>query len=99
MAEGLSIGGERGKRGAEWVVAEPGLQKPVENGETADGEEGGEMEGERRRGKNRGGGRSRPIRNVEVGSFVMEVWVEEAKELEGKCASEEENYKDDDEDD
>ena len=58
-----------------WIAAEPGLQKERERGEE---DEGGSAEG-RKTGRGVGGVRTTPVRSLEAGAFVMEVWVEEGK--------------------
>ncbi|KAL8825224.1 MAG: hypothetical protein Q9191_004548 [Dirinaria sp. TL-2023a] len=58
-----------------WIAAEPGLQKEGKRGEE-DGR--GSAEG-RKTGRDIGGVRTTPVRSLEAGAFVMEVWVEEGK--------------------
>jgi len=53
-----------------WVAAEPGLQREREGG--GDGERG-------KSGKDVGGVKTTPVRSLEAGAFVMEVWVEEGR--------------------
>ncbi|KAI4103782.1 MAG: hypothetical protein LQ339_004114 [Xanthoria mediterranea] len=55
-----------------WIAAEPRLQKQRKRNES-------EPQPESTRGKDRGGVKTTPIRNVESGAFVMEMWVEEGK--------------------
>ncbi|KAL8857460.1 MAG: hypothetical protein Q9178_005954 [Gyalolechia marmorata] len=55
-----------------WIAAETGLQKQRKRNE-------GDAQREFMRGKDLGGVRTTPIRNVESGAFVMEMWVEEGK--------------------
>lgn len=50
-----------------WVPSEPGLQVQREEGN------GGRV------GKDRGGVRSTPVRLVEAGDFVLEMWIEEGR--------------------
>lgn len=54
-----------------WVAAEPGLQRE------RDGGEGGDGEG--KTGRDVGGVKTTPVRSLEAGAFVMEVWVEEGR--------------------
>jgi len=58
-----------------WVAAEPGLQRERKGGGDGDGEgkEGGKT------GKDVGGVKTTPVRSLEAGAFVMEVWVEEGR--------------------
>ncbi len=66
-----------------WIPAQPSLQpakkeerEPV--GEDATG--GGDSVGrETRRGSDLGGVRTTPIRSIEAGEFVMEMWIEEGR--------------------
>ncbi|KAL8676096.1 MAG: hypothetical protein Q9186_007350 [Xanthomendoza sp. 1 TL-2023] len=55
-----------------WVPAEPGLQKQKQ--QTEDGLQSASV-----RGEDRGGVKTSPIRKLESGAFVMEMWVEEGK--------------------
>ncbi|KAL8758388.1 MAG: hypothetical protein Q9199_001522 [Rusavskia elegans] len=55
-----------------WLAAEPRLQKQRKRNE-------GEVQPGSTMGKDLGGVRTTPIRNVESGAFVMEMWVEEGK--------------------
>ncbi|KAL8804418.1 MAG: hypothetical protein Q9223_005740 [Gallowayella weberi] len=55
-----------------WVAAEPGLQK--QQPRTDD-----RLQPASTRGKDRGGLKTSPIRKVESGAFIMEMWVEEGK--------------------
>ncbi|KAL8854401.1 MAG: hypothetical protein Q9221_000888 [Calogaya cf. arnoldii] len=55
-----------------WVAAEPSLQKQRKRNES-------EAKPASTRGKDLGGVKTTPIRNVESGAFVMEMWVEEGK--------------------
>lgn len=58
-----------------WVAAEPGLQRERKGGGDGDGEgkEGGKT------GRDVGGVKTTPVRRLEAGAFVMEVWVEEGR--------------------
>jgi mitotic spindle assembly checkpoint protein MAD2B len=67
-----------------WVPSEPGSQR-AEMGANADdtgsGENGDSESSERvKRGGNLGGVKTTPIRSVEAGPFVMEIWAEEGRE-------------------
>lgn len=55
-----------------WVAAEPGLQRERGGGDE-EGKEG------RKTGKDIGGVKTTPVRSLEAGAFVMEVWVEEGR--------------------
>ncbi|KAL8870936.1 MAG: hypothetical protein Q9198_007518, partial [Flavoplaca austrocitrina] len=55
-----------------WMAAEPGLQKQRKRNES-------EARAVSSKGKDLGGVRTTPIRNVESGAFVMEMWVEEGR--------------------
>ncbi|KAI4239232.1 MAG: hypothetical protein LQ349_000542 [Xanthoria aureola] len=55
-----------------WLAAEPRLQKQRK-------QNGSEAQPGSTRGKDLGGVKTTPIRNVESGAFVMEMWVEEGK--------------------
>ena len=65
-----------------WIAAEPGLQpedKRVEDGLT----EGSDREKAERRkggkGKDFGKARTVPVRSVEAGEFILEMWIEEGR--------------------
>jgi len=60
-----------------WIAAEPGLQRGREGTDTANAAVG--TGSGRRRGKELGGVRTVPVRSLEAGAFMMEVWVEEGK--------------------
>ncbi|KAI4229503.1 MAG: hypothetical protein L6R36_000767 [Xanthoria steineri] len=55
-----------------WIAAEPRLQKQRKRNES-------EAQPGSTKGKDLGGVKTTPIRNVESGAFVMEMWVEEGK--------------------
>ncbi|KAL9000095.1 MAG: hypothetical protein Q9169_001170 [Polycauliona sp. 2 TL-2023] len=55
-----------------WLAAEPRLQKQKNRNES-------EVQPGSTMGKDLGGARTTPIRNVESGAFVMEMWVEEGR--------------------
>lgn len=68
-----------------WIAAEPGLQKVRSRGDGAGAGEGEEGGRKGRKGEDLGGVKVTPVRSVEAGAFVMEVWVEEGREkFEGK---------------
>lgn len=58
-----------------WIAAEPELQKGRKGAE----EDVRENAQGRKTGKDVGGVRTTPVRSLEAGAFVMEVWVEEGK--------------------
>ncbi|KAL8837958.1 MAG: hypothetical protein Q9170_002330 [Blastenia crenularia] len=60
-----------------WIAAEPGLQKQGRSGEAA-GKMGGGA-GRTNIGKDLGGTKTTPVRNLESGAFAMEMWIEEGK--------------------
>lgn len=65
-----------------WIAAEPGLQKERgKGGGAGDGSEKGEREEQTgsKKGKDLGGIKTTPVRSLEAGVFVMEVWVEEGR--------------------
>ncbi|KAL8785455.1 MAG: hypothetical protein Q9195_008632 [Heterodermia aff. obscurata] len=75
-----------------WIAAEPGLQRERGAGKVDDGSgdvagsgkgENESWEGEgkagSKKGKDLGGVKTTPVRSLEAGAFVMEVWVEEGK--------------------
>lgn len=66
----------------QWIAAEPGLQRDrqIRGGANAGfGLETGYGVNGSRKGKDLGGVRTVPVRSLEAGAFVMEVWVEEGK--------------------
>ena len=66
-------------RDQSWIVAEPALQKPPRQ-QHWEGEDIGASQPVRStRGRDRGGIKTTPVRKVEAGAFVIEVWVEEGK--------------------
>ncbi|KAI4108797.1 MAG: hypothetical protein L6R37_000795 [Teloschistes peruensis] len=58
-----------------WIAAEPGLQKQRIRPDDAEKED--ERQTGIRKGKDLGGVKTTPVRNVESGAFVLEMWVEE----------------------
>ena len=66
-------------RDQSWIAAEPAMQKP--DGRRLRGGEDGEANPmiQSTRGRDRGGVKTTPIRKLEAGAFVMEVWVEEGR--------------------
>ncbi|KAL8692601.1 MAG: hypothetical protein Q9218_002417 [Villophora microphyllina] len=61
-----------------WIAAEPGLQTQRMRPGVA--ENGGERQNGTRKGKDLGGVKTTPIRNLESGAFMLEMWVEEGRE-------------------
>ncbi|KAL8732493.1 MAG: hypothetical protein Q9166_002707 [cf. Caloplaca sp. 2 TL-2023] len=55
-----------------WIAAQPGLQKQRKRTE-------GEAQQKTAMGKELGGVKTTPVRSLESGAFVMEMWVEEGK--------------------
>ncbi|MCJ1256887.1 hypothetical protein MMC24_004712 [Lignoscripta atroalba] len=70
-----------------WIAAQPGLQPKdssagkvsTDGDENSSAENGDEARRESGRGKDLGGVRTTPVRSVEAGEFVMEMWIEEGK--------------------
>lgn len=65
-------------RAQDWIAAEPALQKPARR-RPWDEDDVGVSQPTSTRGKDRGGVKTTPVRKVEAGAFVMEVWVEEGR--------------------
>ncbi len=76
-----------------WIPAQPSLQPAEKESRRAVGEDGdgsddkGDSVGTKtRRGSDLGGVRTTPVRTIEAGEFVMEMWIEEGRsksELQG----------------
>ncbi|KAI9875276.1 MAG: hypothetical protein M1830_008690 [Pleopsidium flavum] len=65
-----------------WIPAQPSLQPADKEQEAAvarDGGENGGGGGRRVKGSDLGGVRTTPVRSVEAGEFVIEMWIEEGK--------------------
>ena len=64
-----------------WIPAQPSLQ-PADKEQGAEAGQDGDGHGvgaRRRKGSDLGGMRTTPVRSVEAGEFVMEMWIEEGK--------------------
>jgi len=66
-----------------WIPAQPSLQLPAEDarpqGRSSESEELELSKNRSVRGSDLGGVKTTPVRNVEAGEFVMEMWIEEGK--------------------
>ncbi|KAI4287871.1 MAG: hypothetical protein L6R35_002876 [Caloplaca aegaea] len=60
-----------------WIAAEPGLQKQKKT--NADSSNEIEAQGRSKMGKDLGGAKATPVRNVESGAFALEMWIEEGQ--------------------
>lgn len=60
-----------------WIAAEPGLQKQRKT--NADSSNEIEAQGRSKMGKDLGGAKATPVRNVESGAFALEMWIEEGQ--------------------
>ncbi|KAL9022414.1 MAG: hypothetical protein Q9185_000320 [Variospora sp. 1 TL-2023] len=60
-----------------WIAAEPGLQKQRKT--NADSSSEIEAQGRSKMGKDLGGAKATPVRNVESGAFALEMWIEEGQ--------------------
>ncbi|KAG8527522.1 uncharacterized protein KY384_007674 [Bacidia gigantensis] len=83
----------RGEGEGKWIAAEPNLQKErMRGGESGEAGSNEGFEGRRKMGRDLGGVRTTPVRNLEAGAFAMEVWVEEARgKFEASVEEEEED--------
>ncbi|MCJ1299821.1 hypothetical protein MMC08_002615 [Hypocenomyce scalaris] len=80
-----------------WIPAQPGLQPNLHSGpdNMGDGVTQMERKGDRQgRGSSLGGVKTTPVRTVETGEFVMEMWIEEGKGKEGLKAAESQGTED-----
>lgn len=62
-----------------WIPAQPSLQPAdkVAGGDVGHGRDG--LGAEPRKGGDLGGVRTTPVRSVEAGEFILEMWIEEGK--------------------
>lgn len=60
-----------------WIAAEPTLQKQRKT--NADSSNENEVQGSSKMGRDLGGAKTTPIRNLESGAFALEMWIEEGR--------------------
>ncbi|KAI4089022.1 MAG: hypothetical protein LQ348_002747 [Seirophora lacunosa] len=60
-----------------WIAAEPTLQKQRKN--NADSSNETEVQGSSKMGRDLGGAKTTPVRNLESGAFALEMWIEEGR--------------------
>ena len=71
-------------RDQSWIAAEPALQKPTKDITDKAAKRGIGASAKSTRGQDRGGIKTTPVRKVEAGAFVLEVWVEEGRRAQNR---------------